>query len=435
MPDLLVTGGPLLVDHQEFFDRGAVLIRDGLVRAAGDAAWLGTAPPGVEVLDAAGGLIMPGLVNAHCHAAMVLFRGLADDLELHTWLSEHIFPAEATWVDQAMVEACTSLAAAEMLLAGITTVCDAYFCMDGAVAALAAAGLRAVAAQGLIDFPAPGAPDPAQALEVCRRFIERWQGAGELITPAIFAHSTDTCSADTLRSAADLAGRRGCPLLIHLSESRGSVDQCRRDHGLTPVAWLESLGVLETLTAGVHGVWLEPADIELLARRQVGLVLCPESNMKLASGAADHRALAAAGLTLGLGTDGAASNNNLDILGEAASLARLAKVTAGDPAALPVELVLETALAGGAAAVGLGGKVGALKPGMAGDLIVVDLAAPHLTPRYSLASHLVYAARAADVRHVVVAGRRVVADRRLLTMDVDQTMARVRELAARVAGG
>ena len=435
MPDLLVTGGPLLVDHQEFFDRGAVLIRDGLVRAAGDAAWLGTAPPGVEVLDAAGGLIMPGLVNAHCHAAMVLFRGLADDLELHTWLSEHIFPAEATWVDQAMVEACTSLAAAEMLLAGITTVCDAYFCMDGAVAALAAAGLRAVAAQGLIDFPAPGAPDPAQALEVCRRFIERWQGAGELITPAIFAHSTDTCSADTLRSAADLAGRRGCPLLIHLSESRGSVDQCRRDHGLTPVAWLESLGVLETLTAGVHGVWLEPADIELLARRQVGLVLCPESNMKLASGAADHRALAAAGLTLGLGTDGAASNNNLDILGEAASLARLAKVTAGDPAALPVELVLETALAGGAAAVGLGGKVGALKPGMAGDLIVVDLAAPHLTPRYSLASHLVYAARAADVRHVVVAGRRVVADRRLLTMDVDQTMARVRELAARVASG
>lgn len=430
--DILIKGGPLLIDAATLVGDGAVLIKDGVISFAGDAASLGDTPEGIATLDTRHGLIMPGLINGHCHAAMTLFRSMADDMDLETWLYGHIFPAEAAQVNPTMVQDCTLLAAAEMLLAGVTTVCDSYFCEDGAMRALAQAGMRGVCAQGLIDFPAPGVPDPSQALNVCRVFVRRWQGTEELITPAIFAHSIETCSTDTLRGAAELADELSCPLHMHLAETKSSAAACQEAHGLSPAAYLEEIGVLEHLTTAVHGVWLEPGDMELLAERGVGLVLCPESNMKLASGAADHTALDAAGVALGLGTDGAASGNNLDLLGEAATAAKLAKVRAMDPAALPAARVLDMALAGGAKAIGMAETIGALRPGMAGDVVVINLDAPHLTPRFDLVSHLIYAVRAADVRDVVVAGRQVVADRRVLTMDLERVMAKVRELAGRV---
>ncbi len=427
----IVKGGPLWAGPGQFWPRGAVVAQDGVVTYAGDAAGAPD-PPGAESLDAAGGLIMPGLVNAHCHAPMVLFRGLADDLPLDVWWHKHMFPAEAKWVNQAMTEACARLAAAEMLLSGTTTVGDAYFCAHGAARAFHQAGMRAMVGQGLLDFPAPGVPDPAQGLEVCREFVETWQGAGPLITPAIFAHSPYTCSPRTLGDAAALRDELGCLLHTHLAETAAEVAASAEEHGATPPAWLDGLGLLQRLDAAVHCVWLGPGEAELLAERGVAVVACPGSNSKLGSGWADIPALLAAGCSVGLGTDGPASNNNLDMFGEIGLAARLAKLRTGDPAALPAEQAVDLALAGSAAALGLSGKVGRLEPGYACDLIVLDLAAPRLAPLYDAPSHLTYAATGNEVMHSVVHGKVLVKDRELTTIDLPEAMAKVQELAQKV---
>ncbi len=430
---MLITGGPLWAGPGQFWPQGAVAAVDGVITYAGPAAGA-PRPPQAEVIEAGGGLIMPGLVNAHCHGAMVLFRGLADDLPLSTWLQEHIFPAEARWVNEEMVELCSRLAAAEMLLSGTTTVGDSYFCLDGAARAYASAGLRAVLFQGLIDFPAPGAPDPAQNLAVCRAFVEGWKEASPLLTPGIFAHSTYTCCEATLRGAAELASELGCQWHTHLAETSDEVEGCLQQHGVSPVGYLERLGLLERLDTGVHCVWLQPGENELLAQRGVAVTACPSSNSKLGSGWSDLPALLAAGCAVGLGTDGAASKNNLDLFGEIGLAARLAKVKTHDPAALPAEAALDLALSGGAACLGLSGVVGRLEPGYACDLVVMDFSAPRLTPCFDPISHLVYAATGGQTRHVVVDGRQVVNQGKLLTLDLDEVMAKVRELAAKVGG-
>lgn len=434
--ELLITGGALWVGPGAYWPRGTLEIRGGRVVYAGPAqAYRPDREPPARRLDARGGLVIPGLVNAHCHGAMVLFRGLADDLPLMKWLNEHIFPAEARWVDQEMVELCTLLAAAEMLLSGTTCVGDAYFCAGGAARAYQRAGMRAVVAQGVIDFPAPGVPDPEDGLRVAREFVEEWQGRSPLIRPALFAHSLYTCSPDKLRGVAALARELGVAWFTHLAETREEVAQVKELHGATPARHLEALGILEGLAAGVHGVWLDEEEMELMARRGVALVHCPESNHKLASGLAPVEAWRAAGLCVGLGTDGAASNNDLDLIAEAGSAARAAKLKSRDPAALPAAAALELAWAGSAAALGLEGVVGRLLPGYAGDAVVIDTDQPHLTPLHDPASALVYAARGADVRHTVVAGRVLVEDRRVLGFDLAEVMARVRDLARQVAEG
>jgi len=430
----IARGGPLWAGPGMFWPSGAVLAQDGMITYAGDAADA-PEPPGIETLDAGGGLIMPGLVNAHCHAPMVLFRGLADDLPLDQWWQGHMFPAEAKWVTEAMTEACARLAAAEMLLSGTTTVGDAYFCASGAARAFESVGMRAMVGQGLLDFPAPGVPDPAQGLAVCRDFVEAWQGAGPLITPAIFAHSPYTCSPRTLGDAAGLRDELGCLLHTHLAETAAEVATSAEEHGASPLAWLDGLGLLQRLDAAVHCVWLGPGEAELLAQREVAVVACPGSNSKLGSGWADIPALLAAGCSVGLGTDGPASNNNLDMFGEIGLAARLAKLKTGDPAALPAEQAVDLALTGSAAALGLTGKVGRLSPGFACDLIVLDLAAPRLTPLYDAPSHLTYAATGNEVMHTVVHGRILVRDRELLSIDLPEAMAQVRELAAQVRAG
>ncbi len=431
---LLVRGGPLWAGPGAYWPQGAVAAEDGWITYAGPED---DAPPleGAQVIEAGGGLIMPGLINAHCHGAMTLFRGLADDLPLDVWLNQHMFPAEARWVDEEMTRLCSLLAAAEMLLSGTTTVGDAYFCMQGAARAYEAAGMRAVLMQGLIDFPAPGAPEPAENIQVCRDFVEAWQGKSPLITPGVFAHSVYTCSPQTLEAAAELCNELSCPWHTHLAETSEEVGQTAELYQASPVAHLEELGLLARLDAAVHCVWLGPGEAELLARRGVAAVLCPESNAKLASGVADVTGLLAAGCAVGLGTDGPASNNDLNLLGEVSLRSRLAKLISGDPAALPAEAALDLALAGSAQALGLVGVVGRLQPGYACDLIVLDLDLPHLTPLYNPASHLVYAASGREVRQVVVQGRQLVKDREVLSFDVNEVMARVRELATKVRAG
>ena len=314
-----------------------------------------------------------------------------------------------------------------MIRGGITTVADGYFFETEVRRGLAQAGLRAVAAQGVVDFPAPGVPDPRDNLKVAADFLD--SGADfsrQGVTSAIFCHSPYTCGPETLTRAKELTRARAVPWFLHLAETRGEVEEVKQQHGLTPVAYLDRLGVLDELTVAVHAVWLTPADRELLARRGVKVSHCPESNLKLASGVAPIPELLAAGVSVGLGTDGAGSNNNLDLWGEMSLAARLHKVWRLDPTMLPAAQAVALATREGAKVLGLDGHTGTLTPGKEADLIVVDLNQPHLTPLYDPFSHLAYAARAADVRHVMAQGRWLLYDRRLTTLNWPEIAARVR---------
>jgi 5-methylthioadenosine/S-adenosylhomocysteine deaminase len=406
---------------------GYVAVAGGKIVAVGPAADLAHLPPARERLNAQGSLILPGLVNTHCHAPMVWFRGLADDLPLKQWLTEFIFPAEGGWLDADKAYWGTLLAAAEMIRGGITTVADGYFFATEVRRALDTAGLRAVVAQGVVDFPAPGVPDPAANLEVAGDFLQTGADFLPRIVSAIFCHSPYTCRPETLRRAKELTRARGVPFFLHLAETREEVRELKQQTGLAPVTYLDSLGILDEATVAVHCVWLTPAEQELLARRRVKVSHCPESNLKLAAGVAPIAALLDRGVVVGLGTDGAASNNNLDLWGEMSLAARLHKVWRRDPTLLPAAQVVALATREGARVLGLEGTIGTLAPGKAADLIVVAVNQPHLTPLYDPYSHLVYAARAADVQHVMVGGRWLLSDRRFTTLDWPALAASVRD--------
>jgi 5-methylthioadenosine/S-adenosylhomocysteine deaminase len=413
---------------------GYVAVTGGKIAAVGQAAAPQDLPPARERLDVQGDLVLPGLVNTHCHAPMVWFRGLADDLPLQQWLTEFIFPLEGGWLDADNVYRGALLAAAEMIRGGITTVADGYFFEAAVRQALAEAGLRAVAAQGVVDFPAPGVPDPARNLEAAAEFLDTGAAFPDRLTSAVFCHSPYTCGPETLQKAKDLTRDRGAPFFLHLAETREEAASLKRRTGLSPGAYLDRLGLLDDLTVAVHAVWLPPGDQELLAHRGVAVSHCPESNLKLAAGVAPIPALLKLGVPVGLGTDGAASNNNLDLWGEMNLAARLHKVWGRDPTLLPAAQVVGLATREGAQVLGLGETTGTLTPGKAADLIVVAMNQPHLTPLYDPYSHLVYAARAADVRHVMVGGRWLLFDRRFTTLDwpalADDARSRRRALAA-----
>ena len=410
---------------------GYVAIKGSKITAVGSASCPGppckSLPSARQSLNARGGLVLPGLVNTHAHAAMVWFRGLADDLSLQKWLNNFIFPLELGWLDGDKVYWGALLAGAEMIRGGITTVAESYFYETEARRALGVAGLRAVTAQGVVDFPAPGVPDPRDNLRVAAAFLDSGGDcAPERIYSTIFCHSPYTCGPETLQQAKALTRERGLSLFIHLAETRQEVEEVRQQRGCTPAAFLERLGVLDELTVAVHGVWLTPEDQDLLARRQVKVSHCPESNLKLAAGVAPVPDLLARGVTVGLGTDGAASNNNLDLFGEMSLAARLHKVWRHDPTVLPAARTVALATREGARVLGLEEMTGTLSPGKEADLIVVDLDQAHLTPLFDPYSHLVYAARAADVRHVMVAGRWLLRDRELVTLNWPEIAGRIR---------
>jgi 5-methylthioadenosine/S-adenosylhomocysteine deaminase len=384
------------------------------------------------VVDGQGQLAMPGLVNGHCHAPMTLFRGLADDLDLATWLHRHIFPAEAAMVSPEMVYWCSKLAAAEMLLSGTTTVADGYFLEDEVARACAEVGLRCVAGQAVIDFPAPGAEDPARNIEVAERFLDRWQGRDPLVTPAVFAHSPYTCNNTTLRQAKALTRKYEVPLFIHAAETRFEQEQIVDPLGGTPIAHLQALGLLDRDTLCVHCVWADAQDIALLRQSGAGVISCPQSNAKLASGRAPLPMMLEQGVRVVLGTDGAASNNSLDLFREMGLAARLHKVNPGQTAQVSAQEVLAMATHGGAETLGLPAGLGRLEPGALADMVLLDVQQPHLQPLHS-ANLLVYSGTGADVRSVIVNGRLVVENRNLRTMDLPETCGRVRRLAQTAA--
>ena len=388
------------------------------------------AGPDTRIIDAGGGIIMPGLINAHTHAAMTCFRGLADDVPLISWLNDYIFPAEAK-LDYQKVFAGTLLACAEMILSGTTCFCDMYL-FEGAVAdAARQAGMRAVVGEVLYDFPSPNYGPIEKGFAYTESLIKKWQD-DPLITIAVEPHSPYLCAPELLKTAHDLARRYDIPLVIHVAETEAEVKKSLEQNGKTPVAHLADLGVLFPNVLACHCVALHDGDMALLKAFDVKVSHNPESNMKLASGIAPVPQLIDAGICVGLGTDGCASNNNLDLFLEMDTVAKLHKVHTLDPTVMDAETVLRMATIEGARALGLADRIGSLETGKQADIIVIDTNKPHLTPMYHPASHLVYAVRGSDVATVLIDGRLVMQDRQLKTIDLEAAMAAVVQISKEV---
>jgi 5-methylthioadenosine/S-adenosylhomocysteine deaminase len=413
---------------------GAVAIAGGRIAAVGPAEELLELAPTGELLNAAGCVIMPGLVNTHSHLAMTLVRGLADDLPLKQWLEEHIWPAEKTHMNRDTVRLGTELAVAEQLLAGVTTTTDMYFFAEEVCEVLVASGMRGVVAESLIDFPTPRCETTEEMFAGQRELIDAYR-EHPLITPSVAAHAPYTVSATNLVREAELAEEFEVPMQIHLAETRWEVEKTLEEKGLSPVAYLADLGVLSDRTVAAHCVHVSPGDIEILVEFDAGVSHNPVSNLKLASGIAPVPAMVAQGVRLGLGTDGAASNNTLDLLRDAQITALIHKGITGDPTALPARKVVEMMTIDGARVLGLGDRIGTLSEGREADVICVDVGKAHTTPLFDPFSHLVFAARAGDVRHVLVRGRTLVRDRKLTTIDVERVIARASEAGELIAGG
>ena len=412
---------------------GAVAVEDGRIAAVGPARDLAAAYPAARRIDAGGGVVLPGLINTHTHVPMVLFRGLADDLVLLEWLEEHIFPAEAEHVDEEFVRWGTRLACLEMLRGGITTFVDMYFFEDAIAEEAERCGMRAVLGETLIDFPAPDHATWDEAVAYIRDFVARWRDHPR-ITPAVAPHSAYTVSGEHLVAAHRLATELDAPMLIHVSEDRGELERVRKATGRTSVDYLAHLGVLDDRVLAAHMVWPSASEIELLAERGVGVAHCPQSNMKIAAGVAPVPAMLAAGVAVGLGTDGAASNNDLDLFEEIDTAAKLHKVTALDPTVVTARQALAMATILGARALDMESEIGSLEVGKRADLIVVRSDGFHQLPHYNAYSLLTYSTKSSDVETVIIDGRLVVEQGRVLTVDEGEVRARAAVYRDRIAG-
>jgi len=430
--DMLVVGGTVLTmePDSEPIKNGAVAVADGRIAAVGPAEELLELSPSGDVLNAGNSIILPGLVNTHSHLAMTLLRGIADDIPLKEWLEQHIWPVESEHMDRETVRLGTELATAEQLLAGVTTTADMYFFGDEVSAVLAEAGMRGVVAESLIDIPTPRCATPEEMLEKQRELLETYSNH-PLITPSVAAHSPYSVSAGNLVKEAELAEEYEVSMQIHLAETTWEVEKLLGDKGVSPVAYLADLGVLSERTVAAHCVHVSSEDIELLAEFEAGVSHNPVSNLKLASGVSPVPALIVGGVKVGLGTDGAASNNTLDLLRDMQLAALLHKGLTGDPTVLPARTMLELVTINGARVLGLE-NIGTLAEGREADLICVAVDGPRTAPMYDPFSHLVFAARSSDVRHVMIRGQIVVRNHELQTMDRERIEAQAREFSENV---
>jgi 5-methylthioadenosine/S-adenosylhomocysteine deaminase len=432
--DIVIHNGLIITVNSDFdiIENGVVCISNGTIHRIEARAHGTPLPEAKEIIDANGGIIMPGLVNTHTHLPMTLFRGLADDLPLARWLDEFIFPCEAKHLTPETVRLGTLVACAEMMLSGTTTCCDGYFFEDDVASAIYESGIRGVLGQGVIDFPAPGVPDPSDNIKNAVRFIEKWQKLSPLITPSIFCHSPYTCSEATLKKAKAASDSKALLFQIHAAETKSEYVRIQTEQHTTPVKYLERIGVLDENTLMVHGIWLDDDDIEIISKRRSKVSHNPQSNMKLASGIAPVPSLLTAGVTVGLGTDGCASNNDLDLFREMDTAAKLHKVNLLDPTVMDAKTVLKMATRDGAKAIGVDKHVGSLEPGKQADIIIVYTDTPHLVPMYNSVSHIVYTAQGSDVRDVMVAGRILVRNKNLLTIDLEDILERVTRLSGSI---
>jgi 5-methylthioadenosine/S-adenosylhomocysteine deaminase len=421
---LVVTGGTVVTVDAAFrvIANGGLAIDGPDIVAVDTAENIGRQFRGRETIDTTGQIVLPGLINTHTHAAMVLFRGLADDLALSEWLNKYIFPAEAKSVSPEFVRSGTRLAALEMIQSGTTTFTDMYYFEEVVAEATKAAGLRGVLGQTVIQFPVADAKTPADALVRAEAFINAFKD-DPLITPAVAPHAMYTLDGPTLKAARDLSRRNNVPTLIHLAETRDEIQVAQERFKSSPVAYLDDLGFLGPGVLGAHGVWVSDADIAVLKARGVGISHNPESNMKLASGTAPVPAYLKADVALGLGTDGAASNNDLDMFEAMRVAALLHKHESVDPRALSARTAVELATIRGARALGMDRRIGSLEPRKHADVITVSTSGARQTPMYDAVSHLVYVIRGDDVQNTIVNGRVIMRDRKVLTLDESAVLA------------
>jgi 5-methylthioadenosine/S-adenosylhomocysteine deaminase len=431
--DLIVSGGTVVtMDAQRrVIEDGAVAVQGGRIVAVGKRSEVVGRYAARAVVDARGRAVIPGLVNGHTHVPMSLFRGIADDLDLNEWLTKYIFPAEAKNVTEEFVRTGTQLGLAEMIRGGTTTYCDMYYFEDAIAEETERAGVRGLLGETVIDFPVPDNKTWPDAMRYVERFAKRWKG-NRLITPAVAPHAPYTVSEAHLREVRSFSDRTGTPVVIHVAETRKEVEDVTRDHGASPVEYLARIGFLSLRTVAAHTVHLTENEIGLLRQYHVGSVHNPESNMKLASGVAPVPQMLKAGVLLGLGTDGAASNNDLSMWEAMDVAAKLHKLSSGDPKVVTAEEALALATINGARALHMDADIGSLEEGKRADLVVVDLDALHQTPRYQIYSHLVYATKASDVRTVVIEGRVVMRDRRLLTLNEPVIKQKARAIRERI---
>jgi 5-methylthioadenosine/S-adenosylhomocysteine deaminase len=430
---LIVIGGTVITQ-----DAAHRVVAPGAVAIAGTDIVDVDAPAAIaarytaaETIDARSEIVLPGLVNTHTHAPMVMYRGLADDLALMDWLQKYIFPAEARTVSPELVRVGTRLAAVEMIESGTTTFADMYYFEEEIARATFEAGLRGVLGETIIQFPVADAKTPAEGLARAERFIKEFKDNG-LIVPAIAPHALYTNDQATLLASAEIGRKYDVPVLIHFSETEDEVRGARDQYKMTPAAYLESIGFWGPKTLAAHGIWVTDEDIAILKRRAVGVAHNPESNMKLASGAAPVGKYLAAGVALGLGTDGAASNNDLDMFEAMRQASFLAKHATHDPTALSAQAALDMATIGGARALHMERLIGSLEAGKRADLITVSMSAVRQTPMYDPVSHLVYATRGDDVRTTIVNGRVLMKDRQVRTINRTAAIADANRLAAKV---
>jgi 5-methylthioadenosine/S-adenosylhomocysteine deaminase len=413
-------------------ENGSVAVRADSIIAVGPTTEIQRKYQAKQRIQAAEGVLIPGLINTHTHAAMSLFRGIADDRRLQDWLENFIFPAEAKNVSADFVRWGTRLACLEMMLSGTTTFVDMYYFEDVVAEATKEAGMRGVLGETLIGFPVADYKTPEAALAGSEKFLARFKD-DPLIVPALAPHALYTNSDSTLKSARTMANKYGVPLLIHLSETKRENDEAVEKRGKSPTQILDSLGVLNGRTVGAHGVWLDDADIATLKARGTGIAHCPSSNMKLASGVAPVVKLLDAGVPVGLGTDGVAGSNNDHFLMEEMDLAaKLQKVNLLDPQALPARRALEMATILGARALGMESQIGSIEAGKKADLVMLDTSAAHATPMYDVYSQVVYALKSSDVLHVMVNGRTIVRGRQSLTLNPPAILAKAREYQLRI---
>ncbi len=436
--DLLVNNGTIVT-----MDGDRRIIENGVIAVRGDAiVFVGTPPDflldfpkGIQpkqTLDAKGKLVLPGFINGHTHVPMTLFRGLHDDVTLDDWLRKFIFPAEAKNVTEEFVRWGTRLAAAEQIRGGVTTFADMYYFEDAVAEETKAAGMRGVLGETFIDFPAPDNKTNAAALEYTEKFLKRWQG-DPLIHAAPAPHSIYTCAQKTLQDVAALARKYQAPILIHVAEMKKELDDSRAQNGLTPVQYLDKLGILGPDVVAAHCIFVDDADRKILAQRKTGCVHNPSSNMMLASGVSPVPELRAAGVAVGLGTDGpAGSNNDLDLMEEMDLAAKLAKITKMDPLALNAKAVVEMATIDGARALHMEKEIGSLEVGKKADIILIGLDAPNAVPMYDIYAQLAYALKGSDVETVVIGGRIVMRDKKLLTVDEPAAIAKAREYKIKI---
>ncbi|EFL51254.1 S-adenosylhomocysteine deaminase [Solidesulfovibrio fructosivorans JJ]] len=429
--DMLVAAGILVTqdDDRRILSDAALVVTDGRIAAIGPADALAKAYAPRETLDLSGCLVLPGLVNTHGHAAMTLFRGLCDDAPLSVWLSEHIWPAEAR-LDAAAVSLGTRLACAEMLATGTTCFCDAYLYVDAIADAVEEAGMRAVISQGVFEIENAGFKTVDAALNAAGALTDRLAGHDRL-RPAIFPHAVYTCSAKTLTRCADFARSQNVLLSTHAAETARENEDCLQANGARVIPYLNELGLLGQNTLLAHGVALDAADIGILAATGTSVAHCPKSNMKLGSGIAPVAALREAGVTVALGTDGAASNNTLNLISEMQTAALLQKVAACDPTLLAAEAALDMATRDGAAAIGWP-ELGRLTVGGPADLCALDMSRPQLTPAFDPVSDAVYAANGGEVACTMVAGKVLYRNGAFPGFDYPALVAAFKETAARL---